>query len=232
MSTNNIEKVLLIYGYIRENIEKEMAIPDAIKELCVLFVSLWFDIKFEWSPDRGWYEDDTIIDKTAVRYIKGSDYRIVLSKNLISSKKYLKYEWEITLTNWTRHFGLLHNIYIGFVDIPIEKSVCRFNNGLKEDPNTKNNQHGILISYIHGVTSIKLVKDTGIGRHRFQSVSQSKIKQGDRFKICFDFDTREGILYHNDEKICVVFKDIPNEFIPTVSLYKSDINCSRFRGCV
>ena len=66
----------------------------------------------------------------------------------------------------------------------------------------------------------------------YQKIAEAEIKQGDRVKIVFDFKTREGTLYHNDNIISVVFKYIPDEFIPGVALYYCQIDCSSFCGCI
>ena len=49
-------------------------------------------------------------------------------------------------------------------------------------------------------------------------------------EFCLIFKTRNGTLYHNDEEICVIFKDIADEFIPGVALYCCEIKCSVFGG--
>ena len=55
----------IVHGYIRNHIDKkdELNIPDSIKHLCTLFLSLWFDIVFNWDPFRG---DDHIAAGTSI----------------------------------------------------------------------------------------------------------------------------------------------------------------------
>ena len=95
--------LLLVYGFIRLYIENKdsntIEIPDSIKKLCASFLTLWFDIPFEWEPKRGGFEKDTIITGTNIE-VQGQGrghFRMVSSKSIISKKKYRKYEWEITL---------------------------------------------------------------------------------------------------------------------------------------
>ena len=95
--------LLLMYGYIRVHIENHFAntldIPDSMKKLCASFLTLWFDIPFEWNPNRGSYELDTSITGTAVTFSpnRAHHFRMALSKFLISNKHFSKYEWELTL---------------------------------------------------------------------------------------------------------------------------------------
>ena len=55
---------------------------------------------------------------------------------------------------------------------------------------------------------------------------------GDRFKLLFDFHENNVKLFYNDENVCVLWKDIPQEIIPAVSVYKCGIKCTSFRGCI
>ena len=226
-----------MHGYIGHHIEKELEIPDAIKQLCALFLSLWFDIKFEWDPDRGGLDNDTTINGTTVTFgpNRVGHFRMVLSANLISCRIYSKYEWEITLKDWNeKNWGDNRYFYIGFVNTPKEKSVTRYDKGFKEWQETREYQHSIIVNNYGGEddTSIEAVVETNDGSYGYDEIATPKIKEGDRFKVVFDFETRDGTLYHNDKMICIVFKDIPDEFIPGVALYYCVINCSLFRGCV
>ena len=78
----------IIYGFIRNYIDtnNDMNIPDSIKSLCAIFVSLYFDIEYEWNPNRGGYENDTIIEgkKLIFKESGPGHFRIVLSNQSIS----------------------------------------------------------------------------------------------------------------------------------------------------
>ena len=220
--------VILLYGYIRLFIEinQDLNIPDSIKQLCLSFISLYIDINFEWNPYRGGFEKDTIIEDTKIstkQFI--DDHRIVLSKNIISMKKYQKYEWEVTLVSWGDDmFGTLFDM--GYIDIPIEKTVKRYEIGMRDDYETSKYHHKIMILKLGSFSYINCYNKT------ITEVASPEIKEGDRFRLVFDFRTRAATLYYNDKQLRVVFKDLPDEFVPAVSLEKCIINCSMFRGCI
>ena len=78
MSVIGTRKTKAVYGYIRNYVDEsnEWQIPDSIKHLCALFLSLWFDIEFNWDQWRGTAStaEGTEIDGHRLQFMTGTHY--------------------------------------------------------------------------------------------------------------------------------------------------------------
>ena len=230
MSSRSIKTEQAVYGFIRHYIDSKdkMNIPDSIKDLCALFLSLVFDIAFKWDPYRGDFAQDTEIQGTQLKFGQNTgNFRTVLAATPISSEKYTKYEWEITLTKW---LSADYNddwclLQMGYIDMELYTNKQRI--PFADFLSGKKYEHCLNIASdretIHVIGGTNTVHDDEVGgRYEF--------KKDDKYKLVFDFDTKEVIFFYNDKEIGVVFKGIAGKLVPAVNLYMCAIDCTSFKG--
>ena len=232
MSAETAKREKIVYGYVRtiEHEENNIEIPDSIKKLCALFLTLYYDLKFSWDPNRGGFEKDTTINGTKLTFTpEVPHFRKVLSNQIISIEdRYSKYEWEIILIDWDKEkYGPWCHLYIGYIDITkLSPFIIRYDKSLCE-----NYQRPEQALAIHK-------KNNGL-RYNTKSngwkASDLKFEfhEGDRFKVIFDCKTMNTTFYHNDQEIEILHEfKFADKIRPAVSLYRCEIECSVFRGFI
>ena len=253
MSKRSLKAEQAVYGYIRNYVDSnnDMNIPDSIKDLCVLFLILIFDILFKWDPYRGKLARDTQIQGTKLKFLSHADgHRTVIATPLILSAKYTRYEWEIQLIEWIAgdpyydtdstdsNDDDMCSIQMGYIDMDLyicdknrldknkdwfDKNKINFADQLH---NLEEEKYTHVIQFDNDQTEIEIMEE---GRYD-EVKGEFWIKQGDKCKLIFDFDTREVTFFYNDEKIEVVFKDIADTLTLAVSIYNCAIDCISFKG--
>ena len=257
MSKSSLKAEQAVYGYIRNyvDINDDMNIPNSIKDLCALFLILIFDIPFKWDQYRGKFAGDTQIQGTKLKLASNTDeYRTVIAASPISSAKYTRYEWEIQLIEWilgdpyydTDSADCLHDpddwcsFQMGYIDmdsyrfdkIYFDKAKNRFDknkiNFVRKLQDSYEEKYTHAIEFNNDMTEIEIMEE-----NRYDKVKgELWIKQDDKCKLIFDFDTREVTFFYNDKQIEVVFKDIADTLIPAVGIYKCGIDCIFFKGAL
>ena len=140
-------------------------------------------------------------------------------------KEYGKYEWELTLTAWDVE-TMFTRLDMGYVDVPIDKTVTRYDVGLMHQEQTEQYQHRIIMLDMMDIAYINLPMEHVV----VKEIAKVKIKRRDKFKLLFDHETGNATFHHNDKELCVAFRDLPDEFVPAVGLERCSVDCSTFRA--
>ena len=233
------KKEAAVYGYIRTKIDvdDDMNIPDSIKNLIAFFLALWFDIDFKWDTYRGRFDDSTKIDGGIIHFYprKAGHWRTVLYEKPISGEEYSKYEWEITLTKW------MHSSYrskwcgvgMGYIPMKAYENKKEYNYGENLGQIWESDELSVnFLSSAKYVTVNEYNPDSRYGYSKWQKLESMKceLNQGDKCKLVFDFEEKEIRACYNDKLVEVVRREIPDKFVPAVTLYKCEIECTMFMG--
>lgn len=229
MSTEHEEmQRKLIFGYIHIHIEPQIddVIPIDIYELCFIYYYLQ---KFIWNQERHkhWNIVFTENDQEGITEIRSNDYgnwRICIGQNVISSTllQFKYYEWTIKLLQV--YNGSLFRFFIGFINTPKEQSIYVNNWNIhladtitSESASYIDDQYAIFIHSAHQCFK-RFGKGIEYGQDLLDGKDPKEFKEGDIFKLKFDFVKMEVLLYYNDEFINVAFSNIEPVIIPAICI--------------
>ena len=223
---NNVQmdENLVSFGYIHRHINSiynkydiNLLFPDGI----ILITILYLQPYFEWDPKNCAKAFQLSNNNTIAKYAMDRNGSI-LSKNIISSKKYNYVEWEIRLSDFK-----FICIAFGFIEYPISKSITDLET---QDFLTKQYQYSVYIHYDKYTHSFEACN----GNTTIETITKIKlsdIKDGDTFKLIFDFIKMQCSFHYNDKFVAILAKDLKDDtkYIPAMAVYRSyTIECTKW----
>eukprot|EP01083_Nonionella_stella_P088825 247802_1 len=191
-------------------------------EYLVLIIAKYLQNEFEWDPA---YCSDGIelCDSNLNAKCNIGCNTTMISKNVISSVKYARVEWEVTVTNFKQIC-----IAFGFIEHPITKSVKDINNGNVFLDQA--HQHSV---YIHdsGGAEYFEVCDGPTPIHKVYK-NPANVKNGDKFKLVFDFRKMKCDFYYNDQFQATLANNMEEDgkFVPAMACCTPhQIECTSWR---
>ena len=176
--------------------------------------------QFEWNPST---KHDAIVlsknNKAATPSTARAWYKCI-GKNLLSSQKYKKVIWELTITEreeedrkWFCSMG-----YVAQQELPQMEY---------ETPiGAARNECGLRLRNTLPLLKIHNDSDSYPWHKKLKS---NIIKRGDRLKLCFDYIARQCRLYLNDQEVGILTNNLPDNIYPAVSLcYRNRVETTSF----
>ena len=211
---NDATLTLLVFGIIRIEIEQvhKINIPTSIKQEIIKFCKN----SFEFDQTR---HGQFLLFKSPIQVmVKKNGIRmpnICVSKDIISSKVYDMFDFEITINETGKKKpsnNVYINIYVGWVNPPITKSIS-----LWDGPST---YLGSKTRNIGNTFGVRIANDKIQSVGDFKAINDQyyTFKDGDKMKLSFDFKHRILNVYYNDKFVGKAFDNIPDEIVPAISL--------------
>lgn len=135
-------------------------------------------------------------------------------------------EWELEISKIT---DIDDRVYImfGFVQHPKEKSIKKWFHHFGQDEKTHSKQFGIYIASLYD--NFKTYGGPNRNHIDIGSNETDEWKEGDRFAMIVNFETKEIMLRYNDKDIGVIHKNIPSQLVPAISIYTGvELKCTKY----
>ena len=162
-----------------------MMSPDV---LVAVVLRYYFESKLEWDPSRK-YGDVQLLNNNETIKHTNNNWRTVVSKDMWSADKHETIKWETTVYDFNQGKGL-EWLQLGFVDKSAVDDVrVHYDLGNRDRP--KECAFYIRKDYFFHHQNGIYTKFPGKWKG-------ADCVEGDRVRLCFDFDSRTLVAYYND----------------------------------
>ena len=225
VETVGMKEYLAVFGYIHHHINlinhkynTNLIFPDGIILIAILYLQPYF----EWDPAKCANVFKFSNDNTILKY-EGRYNRTIVSKNIISSKKYNRVEWELKLTD----FGYIC-IAFGFIEYPMSKSIRNIET--TENFLSKPYQYSVYIYHDGSNDAFEICNAHKIIQ-KVTKIMPSDIIAGDKLKLIFDFTKMQCSFHFNGEFVGILAENLKHDikYIPAMAVCRPHtIECTQW----
>ena len=222
-----LDRQMLCAAYIRittTGINREHSTTIIFPEPLVLIVVEYAKKYFEWDSVNCRKNIEISEDKMTATSLKGGN-QIVVSANDLSSELVSRAEWELVLGNVNDEINNGICLSMGFVAFPLNKSLVAENCGRF----LSGKDHCSV--YIHDSnTHFEIYEYNQRNGERMQGTKSKAVKNGDRLKLVFDFESKQLDFHYNGDFCGTVTKQLADHLIPTVAVCgKHSFQCTKWK---